>query len=201
MSRTAWRMLTGHPVRAVATFVALLYGAAVLTACGALLESALRYHGIPQYYGASLVVVAAPELSTSQGSGQDLSVDSYPLPEGGRVNVGLVPRIAAVPGVLQVVADMTIPAQIIAAATTGTAGSAAVAAASGHPWAAATLTPFTLQTGKPPTSADDVVLDAALAQATRIQTGQRAQLILPDGVHTFTVTGTVRGPAALRELN
>ena len=67
MTRVAWRMLTQHPMRAVATFVALLYGAAVLTACGVLLESALRYHGVPQRYGASAVVVAATELTIVQG--------------------------------------------------------------------------------------------------------------------------------------
>ena len=83
MTRVAWRMLTQQPMRAVATFVALLYGAAVLTACGVLLESALRYHGAPQHYGASTVVVAATELTIVQGSGEDLSVDSNPLPEGG----------------------------------------------------------------------------------------------------------------------
>jgi putative ABC transport system permease protein len=59
MTRVAWRMLTQHPMRAAATFIALLYGVAVLTACGVLLESALLYHGLPQQYRASTVVVAA----------------------------------------------------------------------------------------------------------------------------------------------
>jgi len=36
---------------------------AVLTACGVLLESALRYHGLSQQYRASTVVVAAAELT------------------------------------------------------------------------------------------------------------------------------------------
>ena len=78
---------------------ALLYGAAVLTACGVLLESALRYHGVPQQYGASPVVVAATELTLAQGSSDSLTVDGYPLPEGGRVAASLAGRIAAVPGV------------------------------------------------------------------------------------------------------
>jgi len=99
MTRVAWRMLTQHPMRAVATFAALLYGAAVLAACGVLLESALRYHGVPQQYGATAVVVAASDLTIAQGSGDNLSVNTYPLPEGGRVNAGLARRIAAVPGV------------------------------------------------------------------------------------------------------
>jgi putative ABC transport system permease protein len=196
MTRVAWRMLTRHPVRAVATFVALLYGATVLTACGVLLESALRYHGVPQHYGASAVVVAATELTIAQGSGEDLSVDSYPLPEGGRVSTGLARRITAVPGVRRVVADVTVPVELLGGTGDRTT---AIRAASGHPWAAAALTPFTLQAGAPPTSPGDVVLDATLAQATRTRPGQRVRLVVPDGVHTFTVTGIAHGPAALRE--
>jgi putative ABC transport system permease protein len=192
MTRVAWRMLTQHPMRAVATFTALLYGAAVLTACGVLLESALRYHGVPQHYGASAIVVAATDLTVAQGSGEDLSVDSYPLPEGGRVSIALARRIAAVPGVRRVVPDVTVPVQL---ARPG-GGAATMREATGHPWSAAALTPFTLQAGAPPASAGQVVLDAALARATGIRPGQAVRLILPDGVHTFTVTGIARGPAA-----
>lgn len=183
MTRVAWRMLTQHPMRVVATFVALLYGAAVLTACGVLLESALRYHGVPQRYGASAVVVAATELTIVQGSGEDLSVDSNPLPEGGRVSTGLARRIAAVPGVRRVVADVAVPAQLIAGVPArASSGATAVRAVSGHPWSAAALTPFTVQAGTPPASAGDVVLDAALARATGTRPGQRVRLVVPDGV-------------------
>jgi len=200
MSRVAWRMLTQYPMQAVATFVALLYGAAVLTACGVLFESALRYHGVPQQYGASAVVVAVTDLTITQGSRQDLSVDSYPLPEGGRVSTALAARIAAVPGVRRVVTDVAVPVQLITGGPGGTGGSAAVARpASGHPWSAAALTPFTLQAGGPPTSAGEVVLDAASARATGIRPGQKVRLVVPDGVRTFTVTGIAYGPAALRE--
>jgi putative ABC transport system permease protein len=195
MIRVAWRMLTQHPMRAVATFAALLYGAAVLTACGVLLESALRYHGVPQHYAAATVVVAATDLTVAQGSGEDLSVDSYPLPEGGRVSAGVAQRIAAVPGVRRVVPDVAVPVQLA-----GASGSAAATrGASGHPWPAAALTPFTLQAGAPPASAGEVVLDAALARATGTRPGQAVRLVAPDGAHTFTVTGIAHGPAAAGE--
>jgi putative ABC transport system permease protein len=195
MTRVAWRMLTQHPMRAVATFVALFYGAVVLTACGVLLESALRYHGLPQHYGASTAVVAATDLTIAQGRGQDLSVDSNPLPEGGRVSAALAGRIAAVPGVRRVVPDMAVPVQLV-----GAGGSAAaMLGASGHPWSAAALTPFTLQAGAAPASAGEVVLDAALARATGIRPGQAVRLVVPNGVHTFTVTGIAAGPAAVGE--
>ena len=192
MTSVAWRMLTQNWMRAVATFVALLYGAAVLSVCGVLLESALRYHGVPGRYGASTVVVAATELTLVQGSGEDLSVDSNPLPEGGRMDVGLARRIAAVPGVRRVVADTAVPLQVVAAAGDG---AAAAGQASGHPWSAAALAPFTLQAGAPPTSAGEVVLDAALARATGLRPGQAVRLVVPDGVQMFTVTGIAHDPA------
>jgi putative ABC transport system permease protein len=194
MTRVAWRMLTQHPMRAAATFIALLYGVAVLTACGVLLESALRYHGLPQQYGASTVVVAAAELTITQGSGQDLSADSYPLPEGGRVSTSLAARIAALPGVRRVVTDVTVPVQLLAGAPGRVGGSPAAARpTSGHPWPAAALTPFTLQAGAPPASAGDVVLDAALARSAGLRPGQQVRLVLPDGVRMFTVSGIAGG--------
>jgi energy-coupling factor transporter ATP-binding protein EcfA2 len=132
----------GMVVDDVATLVALLYGAAVLTACGVLLESALRYHGVPQQYGASTVVVAATELTIAPGSGEDLSVDRYPLPEGGRVSTSLAARIAAMPSVRRVVTDETVPVQLMAGASGGSSGSASAAwSASGHPWSAAPSLP------------------------------------------------------------
>jgi len=193
MTRVAWRMLTQHPTRAVATFVALFYGAAVLTACGVLLESALRYHGVPQHYAAATVVVAATDLTVTQGSGDNLSIDTNPLPEGGRVSTALAGRIAAVPGVRRVVPDVTVPVQLVREG----GGRAVMLGASGHPWPAAALTPFPLQSGTEPSSAGEVVLDAALTRATGTRPGQAVRLVVPDAVHTFTVTGIAAGPAAL----
>jgi putative ABC transport system permease protein len=145
-------------------------------------------------------VVAATELTIVQGSGEDLSVDSNPLPEGGRVSTELARRITAVPGVRRVVADVAVPVQLIAGAPARTGGSTtAVRAVSGHPWSAAALTPFTLQIGSPPASAGDVVLDAALVRSTGTRPGQRVRLVVPDGVRTFIVTGIARGPVAVKE--
>jgi len=181
MTKVAWRMLRQHPMRAVATFAALLYGAAVLTACGVLLASGLRYHGPQHYDGASTVVVAATDLSLTEGSGEDLSVNSYPLPEGGRVSAGLAGRIAVIPGVRRVVPDVTVPVQVAA-------GSGAILGASGHPWPAA---------GTPPSADGQVVVDTALARAAGTRPGEALRLVLPDGVHTFMVTGIAEGPAAV----
>ena len=116
------------------------------------------------------------------------------------MSTGLARRIAAVPGVRRVVADVAVPVQLIAGAPARADGSAtAVWAVSGHSWSAAALTPFTVQAGAPQASAGEVVLDAALARSTGTRPGQRVRLVVPDGVRTFTVTGIVRGPAAVKE--
>jgi putative ABC transport system permease protein len=126
----------------------------------------------------------------AQGSGDNLIVDGYPLPEGGRVAVGLAHRIAALAGVQSVVADVSVPVQLMARATeVDSARSAVVRQATGHPWPAAALTPFTLQAGRPPAAAGDVVVGATLARASGVRPGQAVRLVLPDGAHTFTVTG------------
>jgi putative ABC transport system permease protein len=115
---------------------------------------------VPGFYQASAVVVATPQLTTTEGSGEDLSVTNDALPEGGLVDDGLARRIAAVPGVRRVVADVTVPTQLVAAS-----GAGAIVSVSGHPWSAAALTPFSLQAGTAPAASGEVVLGAAAARA------------------------------------
>lgn len=186
MARVCWRMLTRYPMRAFATFVALCYAAAVITACGVLLESALRYHGVPRQYAGAPVVVATTQLTTVEGSGEDLSLNENPLPEGGRLDAGLAARIAALPGVRQVVADAAVPVQLAARTP---AGETAVWSGTGHPWPAAALTPFILRSGTAPASPGDVVLDASTARAAGVRTGAAIKLVLPTGTRTFRVAG------------
>ncbi len=196
MIRVAWRMFAQHPMRAAPTFIALLYGTAVLAACGVLLESGLRYHGVPGFYSGSALVVATTQLRISEGSGGDKNMSDYPLPEGTTVGTGLAERIATVPGVQRVVADWTVPSQLITPRPTSGAGPLTL---SGHPWSSAVLTPFVLQSGEPPATADQVVLGSAVARAVGARPGQSARLVVPSGVETFTVTGVAQSQATDEE--
>ena len=197
MGRVCWRMLTQNPMRAFATFIALCYAAAVITACGVLLESALRYHGAPQQYAGAPIVVATTQLTTVEGGGEDLSVNTDPLPEGGLLDAGLADRIAAVPGVARVLADIAVPVQL-AGRTAG--GATAAWSGTGHPWPAAALTPFILRSGTAPASPGDVVLDASTARAAGVRTGEAIRLVLPTGIRTFRVAGIAAGDGALSGL-
>jgi putative ABC transport system permease protein len=188
MIRVAWRMFAQHPMRAAASFIALLYGTAVLAACAVLLESGLRYHGVPGFYRGSTLVVATTQLRLRDGGGGQ-SVSDYPLPEGAPVGAGLADRIAAVPGVRRVVADWTVPAQLI---TPGAGSAPGALMLSGHPWSAAVLTPFVLRAGGPPATGGQVVLGSVAARAADARPGQSVRLVVPSGVETFTVTGVAQ---------
>jgi len=94
MVRVALLMLRQRPAAAVATYLALWFAVAMVTACGLMLESGIRYHGTVQRHAGSTVLVATTDLSVSSGSGEDRSVERYPLPERARVDTSLVNRIA-----------------------------------------------------------------------------------------------------------
>ncbi len=177
MVRIAWRMLRQRPASMLATFVALWFAVVVVTACGAMLESGIRYHGVPTRYAAAPVLVAATDLRISSGHGEDREVEAFPLPQHAPLPATLTGTVATVPGVAAVVADVAVPASI---------GAAAVEV---HPWSAARLTPYTLRSGAAPAGEHQVVLDERLASALGVGMGGQVPLGLPGGVQSFTVTG------------
>jgi putative ABC transport system permease protein len=181
MVRLAWRMLRQRPSSAIATLLALYFGVAVVTACGVLLESGIRYHGTPQRYAAGTVLVASNDLRLVHGSGENREAEHSALPERGHLDAGLVQRIAAVPGVRAAIGDTAAPVEVHA--------SGAGTSASVHQWSAAALMPFTISAGTAPTTDGEVVLDAATAAATDARPGSQVRLTLPAGVGTFTVSG------------
>jgi putative ABC transport system permease protein len=181
MVRIAWRMLRQRPASMVATFMALWFAVVVVTTCGAMLESGLRYHGTMQRYAAAPVLVAVTDLTTTTGSGEDRETESTPLPDRGRLDAGLPDKLSAVPGVRAAVADVAVPAEVVSPG-----GSSTVEL---HPWSAAQLAPFALGTGSAPSSAREVVLDRKLAAALGAHTGQSVRLRLSSGTGTFQVTG------------
>lgn len=182
MVTLAWRMLRQRPTSAVATFVALCFGVAIVTACGALLESGIRYHGSVHRYAASTLLVAAGDLRIVDGHGDNRDVNDYGLPLRGHLDAALVSRIAALPGVRTAVTDSNTPARVLPAS-----GTSAVAAQV-HPWAGAVLAPFTLRAGTGP-GAGQAVLDAATAAGLGAHVGSTVRLMLPSGIRTVTVSG------------
>ena len=181
MVRIAWRMVRQRPANLIATFLALWFAVAMVTTCGAMLESGLRFHGTVARYAAAPVLVATTDVSVVTGSGDNRDENSQPLPQHGRLSPSLPDRIAAAPGVRRVVSDVAMPSRLLTAR--------GAAATEVHPWSAAALAPFTLRSGHAPAAAGDAVLDEAIASAAGARIGQQVRVQSATGVRTLTVAG------------
>lgn len=188
--RIAWRMLLQRPASMIATFLALFFAVAIVTTCGAMLESGIRYHGTTARYAAAPVLVATTDLRITEGSGEDRGTERYPLAEQARLDPSLAGRIAAVPGVREVITDAAVPGRLVAGRGTAAVGT--------HPWSAARLAPFTLRAGSAP-KAGQVVLDQSLAAGTGTRPGERVRLELASGTRTLTVAGVAAPTGAAPE--
>ncbi|MFI0353425.1 FtsX-like permease family protein [Actinomadura sp. 9N407] len=168
----------------VATFIALAAGVMVLTVCGMLVESGLRYNGQPQRYGGALTVVAKHDI-TIQGPERfgERESATMALPERGRVPESLVGKVAAVPGVASAVADRSIA---VAAAA------APKVPAMGHGWGSAALTPYKVVSGTAPRIEGEIAVDERLATAGKLRPGSATAILTGGTVQQVRVSGVVK---------
>ena len=152
--RLALRMIAQRPAAMVATAVALWIAVVIVTACGVLLESGVRYHGTLARYAAAPVLVATTSVQVIEGSGEDREAEGTPLAGRGPLPAALPGRIAALPEVGTAVTDAAVPAQVLR--------SGDPVAVELHPWAAAALAPYRLVAGRAPAGPADVVVDGRL---------------------------------------
>ena len=128
--------------------VALAAAAVLATAWGMQLESVLRSHPpVERYAGAAAVVTGQQKV----GADHDVF-----LGERARVSSTLAARLAAVPGVMAAIGDVSVPARL---------GSHMTEA---HGWASAALTPYVLSAGRPPAGPGEVVTGYRAALGTRL---------------------------------
>ncbi|SNX58450.1 putative ABC transport system permease protein [Streptomyces sp. TLI_55] len=160
-----------RPSAFVGTFVALVMAAAIVSACGILLETGVRAEVPPGRY-AGAPVVAAADQRAPYGKGD--SADSEPVPDRARLDAALVAKAATVPGARTAVPDVTFP-------VTSPHGPLAA-----HNWSATAFTGEHLTAGRAP-GPGEVVLSGAEA-------GTRVTLTTPDGTHTYRVSGTTTAP-------
>ncbi|WP_026404136.1 FtsX-like permease family protein [Actinomadura rifamycini] len=130
-------------------FAALLFAAALIGACGVLVESALRAHAPVQRYAAAEAVVTGPRTVAThlERLGEAPSEASLPVPERPRVPLSAAARLRAVPGVRDVVADVSFPVVLPDGR-----------ALTGHGWESAVLGAVEPRDGRAPRAADEVVL-------------------------------------------
>ncbi len=113
-----------------ASFISLFLGAAIVMACGGLMESGIRNAVVPQR------LANAPLLVTGDPS----YLERSPVEES-------LAAKARVAGVARVVPDVSVPVPLPGGDATG------------HMWSAVELTPYRLSSGRGPQSASEVAVD------------------------------------------
>jgi putative ABC transport system permease protein len=187
MVRMALASLRTRKGAALGGLLALFFAAAMVCACGVLLETGLRGTIPPGRFAGTPVVVTGDQqihwVDTAHG-GTKTKVKSKDL--AGRVwlpaSVGA--RLGAVPGAT-VVSDRTFTAELFRPDRSVVESGPT----SGHNWSAAQLTPYRLVSGRAPETTGDVVLDSGLAARADLVVGDRIGVQSTRSPATFTVSG------------
>ncbi|MEU8702782.1 FtsX-like permease family protein [Streptomyces sp. NPDC048680] len=169
------------PSSFVGTFVALLLAAAIVSACGILLETGLRASVPPDRYAKAPVIVAADQQARlTVGSGEDRHEEASALPDTARLSAPLVAKAATAPGAAAAIGDVGYPVH---------QGSAPLTA---HGWGSTALTGTRLASGHAPRTGEVVV-----PAGDRARTGDRVTLDTPAGAKEFRVSGTTATDATV----
>ncbi|MEV4613566.1 FtsX-like permease family protein [Kitasatospora sp. NPDC049258] len=184
-----------RPASFAGTFIALLLGAAVIMACGTLLQTGITASVPPVRYADTPVVVAAdPTVSITVRTGEETDTREQAVPERARVDAALAARIAEQPGVAAARPDTAFP---IPAGAADQAGTSALPALTGRGFAALGIAgpAERLAEGRAP-GAGEVVLDADTARAAHLAPGASVALTAPGGTATYRISGLATTPAA-----
>ena len=113
MLRLALHSLRGRRGPFAGAFVALAVAAALVMACGTLMQAGLGADAaVERYAGAPFVIAGEQKTTVNAGSENQ---DTVPLFERARLDAALVAKVAAVPGVAAAIADSTTPADLYGA--------------------------------------------------------------------------------------
>ncbi|MEV7770936.1 FtsX-like permease family protein [Kitasatospora sp. NPDC086791] len=176
-----------RPASFVGTLVALLLGAAVVTACGVLLQTGLTASLQPTRYASAPVVVAAEQAVKIQRKvGQDTETREQATPEQARTDAALVGRLTALPGVAAARPDTAFPLTAASGLPTLTGRGHAALGIAGPA--------DKLVEGRAP-GANEVVLDADTARAAHLAPGASVKLTAPGGTADYRVSGLAAAQA------
>lgn len=179
MIRVAFHTLRNRRSGFIGAFVALLFAATIITACGILIDSGAR-STIPteRYSGTDLVVTGNRSVKTGD--------ETAPLPASGqpRLSADAVAKIRQVRGVGTVTPERTFGISLSNSENIPVGGPETL----GHGWGSALLTPMRLAQGTAP-GADQVVLDTGLAKRAGAAVGDRVQIQVGTKPRTYTVAG------------
>ncbi|MCJ0869258.1 ABC transporter permease [Streptomyces sp. AP-93] len=201
MLRYALQTVRDRKAGFLGAFLALLCAAALVTACGTLLETGLRGTiATERYAGAPVVVSADQNVHTTtvkvkkKGDEQKVKTKhkAKPVAERAWLPAATVDTVRAVPGVERAVPELTFQA---APLTRGGPGGEGAKPSYGHAWSSAALTPFTLAEGRAPQGGDEVVVDRGLAARAALKPGSELTVQSTGAPKTYTVSGIAAAAA------
>ncbi|MFJ9247381.1 FtsX-like permease family protein [Streptomyces sp. NPDC101776] len=197
MLRYALRAVRARKAGFLGAFLALMCAAALITACGTLLDTGLRGTIRTERYAASPVVVTADQnvhrTTVKHKKGKTkVKHKAKPIAERAWLPVSLEGPLARTPGVARVVPELTFLAQPLTPAGTGDR------TAYGHAWDSAALTPYRLVAGRAPQTAHDLVIDRDLAERARLRTGDRLTVQSTQAPRSYRITGIAAPATAVR---
>ncbi|WP_330298914.1 ABC transporter permease [Streptomyces sp. NBC_00503] len=187
MLRYALQTVRDRKAGFLGAFVALLCAAALVTACGTLLETGLRGKIATERYAGAPVVVSADQnvhrTTVKEKKGKNKTKNkAKPVAERAWLPAATVDTVRAVPGVAQAVPELTFRA---AALVKG----ADTKPSYGHAWTSAALTPFTLAQGRAPQGGAEVVVDRELAARAALKPGSDLTVQSTGEPRTYKVSG------------
>ncbi|MET9885850.1 FtsX-like permease family protein [Streptomyces sp. NPDC006430] len=191
MLRYALQTIKDRKAGFLGAFVALLCAAALVTACGTLLETGLRGKIDTERYAATPVVVTADQnvhqTTVREKKGKTKTKHkAKPVAERAWLPASTVDAVRSVPGVERAVPELTFQAVPLVKA------SGAAKHSYGHAWTSAALTPFTLVEGRAPQGGGEVVVDRELAARAGLRTGGPLTVQATGEPKTYTVSGIAR---------
>lgn len=197
MLRYALRTVRARKAGFLGAFLALMCAAALITACGTLLDTGLRGTIRTERYAAAPVVVSGDQYvhrtTVKHKKGRTkVKHKAKPIAERAWIPEQLHSRLAHVPGVAQVVPELTFTAEPLTAAGTGDR------TAYGHSWDSAALTPYRLTAGSPPKAAGDLVVDSDLAARAHLRPGDRLTVQSTHAPRGYRITGVAAPATAVR---
>ncbi|MGW7265629.1 FtsX-like permease family protein [Streptomyces sp. NPDC054842] len=191
MLRYALRTVRARKGGFLGAFLALMCAAALITACGTLLETGLRGTIGTERYAAAPVVVSADQnvhqTTVKHKKGKTkVKHKAKPIAERAWLPEGLAARLRDAPGVGRVIPELTFLAEPLMPDGDGVEKSRP---AYGHAWDSAALTPYRLTGGTAPRSAGELVVDRHFAERAHLKPGDRLTVQSTSSPRTYRVSG------------
>ncbi|MFF1381319.1 FtsX-like permease family protein [Streptomyces sp. NPDC058308] len=175
-------------------FLALMCAAALITACGTLLETGLRGTIKTERYAAAPVIISADQnvhrTTVKHKKGKTkVKHKAKPIAERAWLRAADVEerltKSPGAPGIAAIIPELTFLAEPLTPAAARDVDRPSY----GHAWESAALTPFRLVEGRAPRTAHDLVVDRDLADRAGLRPGDRLTVQSTQSPRAYRITG------------